>query len=101
MENSKEQVEKLTPREEEMKNQLMQAFSNLKSMKTQNQELYKKYIAYQLTDFYQRVNWLWIFVKEGENIFDKDFISYCINELVEMFNPKETKEVKEEEETKE
>ncbi|MBQ9254856.1 MAG: hypothetical protein IJ180_11345 [Bacteroidales bacterium] len=71
---------------EELQNNLQAAINQLRVLSQQNQALSKENEVYHMSDFYQRANWFWTIMKEGENVkLPTEFIENIRNLFVEMF----------------
>ncbi|MBR1376330.1 MAG: hypothetical protein IJ565_00745 [Bacilli bacterium] len=99
MENIEEKKE-LT-QEEELKGRLVQAFNQLKVLTDKNYELNQQNTMLKVSDFYQRANFLWTFIKEGKDLFPSEFIDKCVNDIIDMFTIKDEEPAKQEGEEKE
>ena len=64
--------------------QLNAVVEKLRVLSLQNQELVTQTLMYKTTDYYQRMSWIWVIVKEGKDIVSPDFYNYCMEELKNM-----------------
>lgn len=106
MENQEQKEVKLTPREEEMQNQLVQAMSQLRNAVNQNKQLADQVEAYVKTDYYTRLDKLWTIVVEcsknsNTNIMPEEFVEYCRQQIQSMLTIQNAESGKKEDVTNE
>lgn len=86
-----ENTEKKAVNEQELRNNLQAALNQIRVLTQKNQELSMETQGYRISDFYQRIGWLWTFLKEDiQNSESETWVSFrkkCMEDLDKMLFP--------------
>lgn len=86
-----ENTERKAVNEQDLRNNLQAALNQIRVLTQKNQELGMETQSYRISDFYQRIGWLWTFIKEDITEPDsplwKEFKQKCVEDLDKMMFP--------------
>ena len=92
MEENKEKkvVEKMSY--EQLENIAHQMSEQSRNLYNQNQQLAQKLKEAELSNFFKKLEWLWVVINSNSNYISEDFKIKCGNEFMESLTPPEESE---------